>query len=117
MKYLIKGITIAGAIFRPSDWSDRLCSVVAHYRPNAQKITNIKNPGYSVYVMPTVIDQIKCVILDTKLNDIEPLAFDFVLNFAQDNHLTIVKDYGSIIVETADSTKYFYDNNQIPVTN
>jgi hypothetical protein len=46
---------------------------------------------YSVYVRPTMIGELKCVILDSRLRDIEPMAFDFVLNFAKDNDLVVTE--------------------------
>jgi len=98
MKYLIKGLTNSGLIFRPSDWSERLCSVMAEYRtvPRLRIVTDEarehKTRGYSNCIMPTIIDGVKSVILDTKLKDIEILAFEFVMNFAQDNDL-VVEEY------------------------
>ena len=46
---------------------------------------------YSLYVRPTMIGDLKCVILDSRLRDIEPMAFDFVLNFAKDNDLLVTE--------------------------
>jgi hypothetical protein len=31
------------------------------------------------------------VILDSRLRDIEPMAFDFVMNFAKDNDLVVTE--------------------------
>jgi hypothetical protein len=42
-------------------------------------------------VRPTMIGDLKCVILDSRLRDIEPMAFDFVLNFAKDNDLLVTE--------------------------
>jgi hypothetical protein len=44
-----------------------------------------------LYVRPTMIGDLKCVILDSRLRDIEPMAFDFVLNFAKDNDLLVTE--------------------------
>jgi hypothetical protein len=86
-KYLIQGVTKSGAKFRPSDWSERLCGVMSGFGPKA------KGPNaymqYSIYVRPTIVGDFKAVILDSRLRDIEPLAFDFVLNFAMDNDLVV----------------------------
>ena len=46
-----------------------------------------------MYVMPTSIDGIKSIILDTELGEIEPLALEFVLNFAKDNDLVIEENF------------------------
>jgi hypothetical protein len=38
-----------------------------------------------------MIGDIKVVIVDSRLRDIEPMAFDFVLNFAKDNDLVVTE--------------------------
>ena len=37
--------------------------------------------------MPTRINGVKCVIVSEALRDVEPMAWDFVMNFARDNEL------------------------------
>ena len=44
---------------------------------------------YSPYVRPVVIAKVKCVVIDTRLGDLDPRALDFVVNFAKDNGLPI----------------------------
>ncbi|MBN3755446.1 DUF3579 domain-containing protein [Paraburkholderia sp. Tr-20389] len=89
IEYFIQGITSNGRKFRPSDWSERLAGVMSCYGPGA------KGPNarlqYSHYVRPTLIGDLKCVILDSRLRDIEPMAFDFVMNFAKDNDLLVTE--------------------------
>jgi hypothetical protein len=86
-EYFIQGITESGKRFRPSDWSERLCGVMSGFGPKA------KGPNaymqYSIYVRPTMVGDTKAVILDARLRDVEPMAFDFVLNFAKDNELVV----------------------------
>ena len=92
MKYIIHGRTQMGQVFRPSDWSDRLCSVFAHYDPVIAKKRIDHGPrsaAYSRFLMPTIINEIRSVILDDEIGIIEPRALDFVLNFASDNNLVI----------------------------
>lgn len=88
-EYFIQGITKNGRKFRPSDWSERLCGVMSGFGPKA------RGPNarlqYSIYVRPTMIGDIKVVIVDSRLRDIEPMAFDFVLNFAKDNDLLVTE--------------------------
>jgi len=92
MKYIIYGRTQLGQVFRPSDWADRLCSVFSHYDP-VMATRRIKHgahaAGYSRYLMPTLVNDIRSVILDDKIGTVEPQALDFVLNFASDNNLVI----------------------------
>jgi len=88
-EYFIQGITSKGRKFRPSDWSERLAGVMSGFGPGA------RGPNarlqYSIYVRPTILGDLKCVILDSRLRDIEPMAFDFVMNFAKDNDLVVTE--------------------------
>lgn len=86
-QFLIQGITSKGKVFRPSDWIDRLCGVMAPFRP----ADDGGDPRYthSPYVRPETINGIKCVMVDERLRDIDPRALDFVLGFAKDNDLTL----------------------------
>jgi hypothetical protein len=34
--------------------------------------------------------EIKCVVVSEALRDVEPMAWDFVMNFAKDNDLQVV---------------------------
>ena len=43
--------------------------------------------GYSPYCVPRIIDGVKCVVVNEKLRELEPMAWDFVMNFARDNDL------------------------------
>jgi hypothetical protein len=45
--------------------------------------------GYSPYCVPRVINGIKCVIVDERLREAEPMAWDFVMAFARDNQLQV----------------------------
>jgi len=44
---------------------------------------------YSPYARPVLIATVKCVVIDTRLRDLDPRALDFVMNFAKDNSLPI----------------------------
>jgi hypothetical protein len=41
--------------------------------------------------VPRVVDGVKCVIVNEALRGIEPMAWDFVMNFARDNELRVVE--------------------------
>lgn len=81
----ILGITRDGRTFRPSDWAERLAGVMSSFRPGGAQPGSHLN--YSPWCIPTVIDGIKCVIVNRELRDYEPMAWDFVMNFAKDNDL------------------------------
>jgi hypothetical protein len=88
-EFFIQGVTLAGRTFRPSDWSERLAGALSSFRPKGSGIG--AHIGYSPYCVPRVIDGIKCVIVNEALRDIEPMAWDFVMNFARDNELQVVE--------------------------
>ena len=85
----ILGITRNGKTFRPSDWAERLAGVMSSFRPGgAQPGSHL---SYSPWCVPTVVNGVKCVIVNRELRAIEPMAWDFVLNFARDNDLEVTE--------------------------
>ena len=85
--YKIQGITREGKAFRPSDWAERLAGALASFRPPSAGVD--AHIRFSPYCVPRVVGGVKCVIVNEALRDIEPMALDFVLHFARDNHLLI----------------------------
>lgn len=83
----IQGVTLDGKTFRPSDWAERLAGAMACFRPDGVRSGIGAYIGYSPYCVPRVINGVKCVIVSEALREIEPMAWDFVMNFARDNHL------------------------------
>ena len=79
---VIVGQTLEGKTFRPGDWAERLCRVLAPFGGE---------PGApcSPYVFPIVAGGVKSVVVDARLADIDPRAYRFVMRFARDNELTI----------------------------
>ncbi len=83
----IQGVTSQGRTFRPSDWAERLAGVMSSFRPGgAQPGSHL---SYSPWCVPTVIGGIKCVVVNRELRDFEPMAWDFLMNFARDNDLQV----------------------------
>jgi hypothetical protein len=87
----IQGLTLEGRAFRPSDWAERLAGVMSGFRPGGAKMGLGAHIGYSPYCVPRVINGIKCVIVNEELRQLEPMAWDFVMNFARDNHLQVTE--------------------------
>jgi Protein of unknown function (DUF3579) len=83
----IQGITSQGKTFRPSDWAERLAGVMSQFRPGGA------HPGshlsYSPWCIPKLVNSIKCVVVHADLREAEPMAWDFVMNFARDNDLQV----------------------------
>ncbi len=85
--FVILGTTGSGKAFRPSDWADRLCGVMAPFRPGGAGPQ--AHLSYSPYVMPGIREGVRCVHVDGRLNEIEPMAYKFLQTFAQDNDLLV----------------------------
>ena len=95
-EFLIQGLTKDGRAFRPSDWAERLASAMSSFRPEGGMGGIGAFIGYSPFCVPTVVDGVKCVIVSEALRGIEPMAWDFVTNFARDNELRLVEVQGPI---------------------
>ena len=77
------GITIAGRTFRPGDWTERLAGLTSAFGAD-QKL------AYSPLVLPVSVRGVKALIVDCELAQREPRLYQFFLNFARDNELTLV---------------------------
>lgn len=87
--FTIIGATSKGRTFRPSDWSDRLCGVMSSFGSQ-------RKMRYSPYVRPGCwITGEKCVFVDARLYELEPLAYNFLVHFARDNDLRVDYETGA----------------------
>ena len=77
---VIQGVTESGQLFRPSDWAERLCGMMSIFGEDSRL-------SYSPYLKPIMTGGIRCVVVDLRLEDIDPEAFRFLLGFARDNEL------------------------------
>lgn len=90
-QFYIHGLTLEGRTFRPSDWAERLAGAMSSFRPGGGSGGIGAFIGYSPYCIPQVVDGVKCVLVSEALKGIEPMAWDFVMNFARDNHLQVAE--------------------------
>jgi hypothetical protein len=81
-EFVIKGVTLSGNPFRPSDWAERLCGIMSAFGGDNRM-------QYSPYVHPVISAGVKCVVVDVRLKEIEPMAYNFLLHFARDNELQV----------------------------
>lgn len=89
-KFIIRGLTVSGKTFRPSDWAERLAGVLAPYRPGYRASGSpLMVHGFSPYAQPVVREGVKCVIVDSAMRALEPMAWEFVCGFARDNLLVM----------------------------
>jgi hypothetical protein len=80
VEFVIQGVTLDGKPFRPSDWAERLCGVMAAFGSDNRM-------QYSPYVHPVTAAGLRCVVVDIRLEEVEPMAYRFLLSFAKDNEL------------------------------
>ncbi|MBP6116924.1 MAG: DUF3579 domain-containing protein [Neisseriaceae bacterium] len=80
---VIQGITSSGKTFRPSDWADRLSGILSNF-DSANRLS------YHHYVRPMLLNNIRCVAIDKKLEKLNPPMFQFLMDFAGDNDLRVV---------------------------
>ena len=67
---IIEGKTVEGKKFRPSDWVDRLCGMLADFDRHKVK-------------------DMQCVAIKRALEASSPDAFGFLMQFAKDNKLVV----------------------------
>lgn len=80
---VIQGMTHNNKRFRPSDWAERLCGVLSSFDQGHRL-------SYHQWVRPILVDNIRCVAVDRKLEQISANAFNFLMDFARDNDLRIL---------------------------
>jgi hypothetical protein len=81
-KIMIQGVTPQGAVFRPSDWAERMSGTMASFKNS--------RIHYSPLLQPSVNhDGYKCVLLDPKLKESSPQVYQAILDFAVANNLKI----------------------------
>jgi len=82
VEFVILGLTLEGKPFRPSDWAERLCGVLAAFG-------NDHRMQYSPFVHPVTANGVRCVVVDLRLEELEPMAYRFLVSFAKDNELQV----------------------------
>jgi hypothetical protein len=85
----IQGITRDGRTFRPSDWAERLAGVMSSFRPGGATLGS--HLSYSPWCVPRLIDGVKTIVVHSDLRVHDPMAWDFVINFARDNDLRVTE--------------------------
>src|SRR5260221_14214878 len=82
VEFVTGGVTEDGQPFRPSDWAGRLCGVLAAFGGDHRM-------QYSPFVPPGSANGVRWVVVDVRLEELEPMAYRFLLNFAKDNELQV----------------------------
>lgn len=79
----ILGTTRNGGRFRPSDWVERVAVLFASF-------TASQRLRYHDLIRPAMHKGLRCLFVAGSLAIADPLAFDFVMDFADRNQLQIV---------------------------
>lgn len=87
---IIEGLTRAGKPFRPSDWVDRMCSTYATFGPD-------RKLKYSPYLKPRLLNGVRCLAVDMMLKDVNPEGFAQLMQFAEENQLSMRDAEGNSI--------------------
>lgn len=81
---IIHGTTSNGKVFRPSDWAERLCGILSSFNKDHRL-------SYHEWVHPVLIDKVRCVAISAQLENIDPGMFRFLMDFAADNDLRMMR--------------------------
>ena len=83
--FIISGVQEDGKKLRPTDWVERISSTLAS--------VDAKNRlHYSISVQPCLINGEKCLVVARCLEQNNPAAYEFVMEFARSNQLRIMAD-------------------------
>lgn len=103
----ILGLTRDQRVFRPSDWAERLAGIMAQFRDDqgsakdrALPMASGPSTAYSSLVLPVFVAHpghaqgdsghvasLRAVLVSGRLYGVEPLAYEFLQQFAIDNDL------------------------------
>ena len=82
---VIEGEREDGSRLRPSDWVERISSTLASFGADHRLV-------YSTSVKPCMINGKRCLVVAKCLEEINPQAYEFIMEFARSNHLKIQLD-------------------------
>jgi len=89
---VIEGITLDGETFRPSDWIERLMETLLSYGNDRRRQPRPYNGPERrcrqiEFLQAAMCDGQKCLIVDMRLEQANPDAFRFLMEFVASNHL------------------------------
>lgn len=79
-KLVVESVVEDGRRFRPSDWIERISTTLAKFGSDHRLV-------YSSSVRPQVINGEKCLVIDQSLQETNPDAYQYVMNFVESNKL------------------------------
>lgn len=91
-RLVIKGLTRDGALFRPSDWAERLIDTASAYGLE-RRVRQNNYPGPErrqrqiAFLQVQMIDGKKCLVVDLRLREANPAAYAYIMEFVENNQL------------------------------
>lgn len=91
-KIIVESVTLEGRKFRPSDWIDRLCDSLTTYG-EGRRVARASYRGHErrarhiPFLWAQMIDGAKCLVVNLKLREANPPAYNFIMDFVKDNQL------------------------------
>lgn len=104
---VIHGTTSKGKTFRPSDWAERLCGILSSFDKGNRL-------SYHQWVRPMLVDKVRCVAVDKKLEEINPSMFRFLMDFAADNDLRVM-DCKALLDEREEQQQQAAEPERVPL--
>lgn len=84
-KIIIEGVTESGRTFRPSDWAERMSGALSTFGRDHRI-------HYSPLLQPTIINGIRCVVVDPEMEEQYPEIFAYIMSWAHNNHLKVSEE-------------------------
>lgn len=94
-KLVIEGVTLDGQLFRPSDWIERLIGTLSSYGED-RRANTLPHVGadrrrrQESFLQAQMINGHKCLVVDTRLREVNPTAYRFLQEFIENNRLRIL---------------------------
>ena len=85
-KLVIESVVEDGRKFRPSDWIERISTVTATFGADHRL-------HYADEVQPRMINGEKCLVVDKSLEQRDPVAYQYILQFARMNRLRMREEH------------------------
>jgi hypothetical protein len=91
-RLVVEGITEDGRPFRPSDWVERLIDSVSNYGHDRRaRCSPYRGPdrrqGQLAFLQAQMLNGKKCLRVDLRLREANPIAFEFLMDFVRSNRL------------------------------
>ncbi len=84
-RIVITGLTNEGRRFRPSDWAQRITTAVGSAGAD-------RRVRFHPRVSMAMREGVNCVVVDMRLEEEDPMMFEFLMNFARSNDLQIAEE-------------------------